>query len=898
MESYVLDTKIKKLSKPYFNEKKDIYFLLKELKPNELEYVFNNEVVFKKFLYSNYEYFFMIFRMVPASIQEKYWEYNHIQKLLLRFQNVTDEQLANIIEHKKFYFEKKLDKKEKRHDFYFNPDKVRDVENFLNSIKSSKIKDSLVSNYYFQIIVLYCKKLPRNFINSLDRIKFMRSVESSSIYNYLSNNQKYQLCHLANVDSKSFTLPNDYESFMFEKAPDGTYRGERRIGRLLRIMLWYLDKNDLNGNYNLDYHFLSLLSNLEIASLLKSNRIDHTPIYNFFYEQVKNRYEHGEKFDYVEIKNSYVEFFKFKIYIDLLIKNGKKEEIVDDVYAHIISGEYSEEEMIEIKNAIGGILPYLNYDDFEALLTIPQDVKSIFFLRFNKIKRDMCYLDSITERQMLKLNVKHIQILIPYIEKIEVDQDELSDIYAKAIKLYFVFGLEKARDILSGKYGKVTKTFMDNISRLQTNNVFLIQEGKKYLPKTDDRFINFLFSQNMNIKKLFVKDDIMAQQWSSIYNFIDDLEVTCKGHISTAKAEIFLKDNANNVSYKVNPLNYKLNDYLYEIGLGNKTYAFSNEDVYAEAEKTFDQQRKRKTSTIPYVKGESKNGYSYEMMRLNDPIAYVLGYRAGCCIRIKDIAHKHLLHALLCENGRILLIKDRDGKIVGFSPLKRNGEALIANSIERIDKSDENKYYLGETFIDAMKDIVNTSAVYEQDTNIKVVTIGRQSAGLFNPILRAWPKEIEVPTILEKKDQIYGETDVYHRNQSMIYIDSKVNLKKIKYGEVSAIYEDPREPIKASQQIEWKSDDHYYLESVRYSKYKKDNKDRSYEPLKPYHFYYIKYLIRNDDWYIMVMKDDTVKYDIQTTDEKAVKEMKATLEIVYQRLKDNTLDSYILQMKH
>ena len=63
--------------------------------------------------------------------------------------------------------------------------------------------------------------------------------------------------------------------------------------------------------------------------------------------------------------------------------------------------------------------------------------------------------------------------------------------------------------------------------------------------------------------------------------------------------------------------------------------------------------KKRTESSIPYIKGEVSNGYFYEMMKLKDPIAFTLGYKGNCCIRINDIAHNHLLHATLCRNGRI-----------------------------------------------------------------------------------------------------------------------------------------------------------------------------------------------------------------------------------------------------
>ena len=103
-----------------------------------------------------------------------------------------------------------------------------------------------------------------------------------------------------------------------------------------------------------------------------------------------------------------------------------------------------------------------------------------------------------------------------------------------------------------------------------------------------------------------------------------------------------------------------------EIRLGKKIRE-SDEEVYASVLGVYRKMKKRKESSIPYVKGITSNGYTYEMMRFDDPIIFTLGYKTDCCFRTLDVAHKHLLHAALCRNGRILLIYD-DLNIFQFLP--------------------------------------------------------------------------------------------------------------------------------------------------------------------------------------------------------------------------------------
>lgn len=45
--------------------------------------------------------------------------------------------------------------------------------------------------------------------------------------------------------------------------------------------------------------------------------------------------------------------------------------------------------------------------------------------------------------------------------------------------------------------------------------------------------------------------------------------------------------------------------------------------------------KQRTESSIPYIKGKATNEYFYEMMKLNNPIAFALGYKENYCIRVK-----------------------------------------------------------------------------------------------------------------------------------------------------------------------------------------------------------------------------------------------------------------------
>ena len=97
--------------------------------------------------------------------------------------------------------------------------------------------------------------------------------------------------------------------------------------------------------------------------------------------------------------------------------------------------EYNELEkralLISLKNA----LVHASEDTIGDLFTRPNDLKSVFFLRFNLTARNMNYLHGIDVRQLMKLNVKHINRIVQLLY--DPEQDEISDSYSKAIKMYF-----------------------------------------------------------------------------------------------------------------------------------------------------------------------------------------------------------------------------------------------------------------------------------------------------------------------------------------------------------------------------------------------------------------------------------------------------------------------------
>lgn len=872
-----------KLLKSYNLNRKQLYPLLKSMSEEDRNIVLNDEQVIDRIIkLEDSEILDLVFRMSPASIQEKIWQNDECQKKLLgiRKLDITDVKFLNKT-------------------VYFSKERLRRIQIFISEVKSPEILETLVDNVYFQIIVLFSKGLHKSVLDKINCCRLFDSTINNGIYDLASKANKRRWVSMLNQYFEEIKLPNDFmQVYKEEKNSNRNYYfiNEDPLVAMLNSKCYHMKNAGKKVIFKKE-----LLSKLNIKcissiyNMMEKNYNDMlddvNQIKEYLIEIINERLNNHAIFD-----NDFLDLSSINDSFQYLVFTTIKERAEEDLElrqkfisflrTYLFKEEYSEEENRAIDVYIENSVLNCDKNTLANLFMNCSDLKSVFHLKFNRIAYNMYYISELDKHMLFKLNVKQINKIAKLLD--DKTQDELSDIYSKAIRMYFVFGLDRSISILNGTYGKVGKAFLDCLSKIEIKDIQLKQVGKRYEPVLNQEFINFLFTGD-NIFELFKGGSVFETTWFNLFNDFEDIKETCKGHITIKQAEIVLKEKMKNVKYTVAPDLYKLEDYLYEIGLGNKTKK-SNEEVYDEVVKIYRQQLARKTSSIPYVSGVAENGYRYEVMRMDDAIAYVLGYRAGCCIRTLDIAHNHLLHALLCENGRILLTYSPSGVLTSFSPLKRNGELLIANSIEAIEDKSQNVVTAFSAGINA---IMNETRNNEKSGYLKVACIG--SEAYLKPEGQEWPKYLPTPTILEKDDEIYKRTDQYHKKMDIIMIEDGFDLKKLKLGKVEMQYEDKRKPIKSCKF----SDDAVSIEkievekvvnSVDYVNTSQENKDRFYRR----NVHYMDYAFYNDDWYILIDKNGKFYSGVVEGSSEALKEMQATLSVISEISKKKDMDEYVL----
>lgn len=805
-----------------------------------------------------------IFRNANANMQNKLWTNDKIQRILILGTTNLDS-------------------------FISTEQTIRNLENLNKVIKSQAIKDQIYCNKYLIYIVMKSDKIENRFFNSFDLKKVFDAVIQSEEFNSLKADKQLRVIEKLNGYTKEILLPPDFrkrykniESILFISDVDKI--DSDILEQLTEEELFFLDyinKNVDNNNALKRYILDSVGTNGKSFEELfadikkKEESIREKIRNNFRCQDFYRRVTLEEKIYHILLNEVHEELIKEKLLKYLLCRILKNSSIDPEKMYNTLK-----------RNLNNGLISYRdikcltdNYD--EAM----KDMRLMFYLKFNIALLNARYLHGITVEQLSKVNVKHINKLVKFLE--DKTQDELSAIYGVCIKMYFIFGYERSIDILSGNFGQYNRIFLDNVAKTDVTRIEMQAEGNKFLPIIDKRFINFMFETPKNnhfIDMFNNKDSELYKTWYYLYNNYDEVLEKCHNEITLKKVNAILETEKYDIDRKIiTPDNYLLNNssFLENIILGNKTQ-YSNNEVLRKIVQIYSQMKQRVESSIPYVKGVSTSGYTYEVMKLDDIQIFELGYKANCCIRTLDIAHNHLLHAALCRNGRVLIIYDKLGDVAAFSPLKRNGNVLIANSIECVNKAEGiNTYSISNAFKEGTKKIVEVTKQSREPINL--VCIGSESS--LKPDTTPFPNEYPTPTIFEKDDEAYRNTDVYHKTLDVVYKDSDFDFKNIKSKNPDVSYMDPRDEIKFVDFLEsrYNNNSEKVLDVINSINYSVD--PSNYIPMNKY---FIRRAYYSKDWYIAETREGIIGNCLEN-DFRAREEFNSYMELLNKGEQPKTL---------
>lgn len=138
-------------------------------------------------------------------------------------------------------------------------------------------------------------------------------------------------------------------------------------------------------------------------------------------------------------------------------------------------------------------------------------------------------------------------------------------------------------------------------------------------------------------------------------------------------------------------ISYVENNKYENIQVGNENLAvvsqiagYSQNDVNT-LQDIYNYGKQRVYSSIPRVEN-SYLDFEYEILRLDDPLALAIGTLTDCCQALGDAAESCMQHSMVSKDGRVFVVKDKEGNIIAQSWVWRNGNVLCFDNIEVPDR--------------------------------------------------------------------------------------------------------------------------------------------------------------------------------------------------------------------
>ncbi len=111
-----------------------------------------------------------------------------------------------------------------------------------------------------------------------------------------------------------------------------------------------------------------------------------------------------------------------------------------------------------------------------------------------------------------------------------------------------------------------------------------------------------------------------------------------------------------------------------------KIAGYSQKD-FETIQSLFNEGEVRDFSSIPRIQGSTK-GYTYEMLRCDDPLALTIGTLTDCCQEIHGAGQTSMEHSVVSPDGRVFVVRDAEGRLVAQSWFWRNQYTGCFDNIE------------------------------------------------------------------------------------------------------------------------------------------------------------------------------------------------------------------------
>ena len=379
---------------------------------------------------------------------------------------------------------------------------------------------------------------------------------------------------------------------------------------------------------------------------------------------------------------------QYKILLSNFILFLKKQDIINNIEGN----NFKEIERLFYRIVMG------------ASMTIVYQLSSIEEITlFNRIGYIDFDVKDFTVEQLEKYNVKQHKQLY---KQFDESNWHIRDYKKLILKLIFMVGFNCAKSLL--EIDDTIPVLEHLVGNVDVKNVILNEQGD---PVLNTKIMNLLFSDKgySKIKEmLFNQDNDLYKYFPRIFSEWEMIRLNGKDKTLNTIIDFLKSDEIS-----IPPDYYRLVGLFKFIGCNNS--------IVNETLSLHDQMLKRNESSIPRIIG-IKDGYLYEILRLDDMEGLVVGNKTDCCFTVLGNGYSCLKHAVTSRNGRILVIK-KNNKILAHSWVWRNGDLLCLDNIEISKTISQVDFF--EVYLQLADEIIEKSFKEEGlDNCIKNITIG------------------------------------------------------------------------------------------------------------------------------------------------------------------------------
>ena len=412
------------------------------------------------------------------------------------------------------------------------------------------------------------------------------------------------------------------------------------------------------------------------------------------------------------------------------------------------------------------------------------------------------------------INNKHINKIISTLKE-KYNNDIEINLLEIAFTMYLTLGYNNTIDILNQKYGNIAYGHLKNFfTGYDLRFVQFEKEGNSKKPIMNNKFVVTLLGESYKVKDSLLKRFLRGVNndkeiryllyMPSIFSNFDIIEEEFLRMQNSSKLE--MKLNANTMVDIMDNYTIIKSRTIDKRLLQSGFFKLAARDTRRTKGKTSDEIIERASyisASMSKVKGKkfpiisiSDNDYTLEVLKPNDRSILCMGNETRCCFKPCGEAddfggEKSLLKYCATEEyGGVVVMRDnKTNSVLFMSPILRNGNIIMLNSIESTESEIIYQGHLSDILHEKLKDLgdkmISISHENGDSPPIDAVLLG--NLHYINPKYSKRIIEKNIPPFLP--DDIYdGMYTNLDKGFTIISSKEGFNIKEIKLGEVNGTY--------------------------------------------------------------------------------------------------------------